>query len=206
MISVSINRNSLEIPADKSISLIDAINLVEREGLKGNEVITSVTINGDKIPVDMLGDFRQVDLDLLNDPVFEIKSSIEIATDALNDSNLYIDTLTSKVMEVVSYFNENNTDSANAVFSELIDLIDLYIQLISKVHKTVKNHNPAYFKTNETIRNLEIHLLSVLKALIPAREKNDIIMICDLLEYELIDNLTQWKINAIPQMLESVKD
>lgn len=206
MISVSINRNSLEIPDDKSICLVDAINLIEKEGLRPNEVITSVTINGEKIPVDMLGEFSNVDLDLLNDPIIEIKSSIEIASEALSDSNLYIDTLTEKVMSVVSFYNAGEIDNANLTFSELIDLIDLYIQLISKVHKTVKNHNPNYFKNNETVRNLEIHLLSVLKALIPAREKNDIIMICDLLEYELMDNLTQWKINAIPLMVESVKN
>lgn len=206
MISVSINRNSLEIPEDKSISLLDAISLIEREGLRPTEVITSVTINGEKIPVDMLGEFSEIDLDLLNDPIIEIKSSIEIATEALNDSSLYIDTLSAKVLDIVSAYNTNEFEVANFAFSELIDLIDLYIQLISKVHKTVKNHNPNYFKNNETIRNLEIHLLSVLKALIPAREKNDIIMICDLLEYELMDNLTQWKINAIPLMLESVRD
>lgn len=206
MISVSINRNSLEIPEDKSISLLDAISLIEREGLRPTEVITSVIINGEKIPVDMLGEFSEIDLDLLNDPIIEIKSSIEIATEALNDSSLYIDTLSAKVLDIVQAYNTNELEIANYAFSELIDLIDLYIQLISKVHKTVKNHNPNYFKNNETIRNLEIHLLSVLKALIPAREKNDIIMICDLLEYELMDNLTQWKINAIPLMLESVRD
>lgn len=206
MITVSINRDSLELPQHRSISLAEAINLVERDGLKNDEIITSVTINGEKIAVDLLGEFAEVDLDLLNSPVFEIKSSLEIAVEALNDSNAYIDNLNGHIMKVVEHFNANEANEANIKFSELIDLIDLFIQLISKVHKTVKANNANFFKNSEVVRNLEIHLLSVLKALIPAKEKNDIIMICDLLEYELIDNLTQWKITAIPLMLESVKN
>jgi hypothetical protein len=42
--------------------------------------------------------------------------------------------------------------------------------------------------------------LSVIKALLPAKEKNDVVMLCDLLEYELIDNLTQWKIKVLPEL------
>jgi hypothetical protein len=36
--------------------------------------------------------------------------------------------------------------------------------------------------------------------LLSAKEKNDNIMLCDLLEYELIDNLTQWKIKILPEL------
>ncbi|EQC43282.1 hypothetical protein [Bacteriovorax sp. Seq25_V] len=205
MITVSISREVLELNDNQSITLHEAINLIEREGLKNNEIVTAVTIHGETIPVDLLGEFADVDLDNLGNPTLEIKNSVEIAMEALQDSNTYIDTLNAKIHEIVGFYNENNIDEANANFSDLIDLIDLYIQLISKVHRTVKNHNPTFFKNNETIRNLEIHLLSVLKALIPAKEKNDIIMLCDLLEYELVDNLAQWKIKAIPLMIESGK-
>ncbi len=53
---------------------------------------------------------------------------------------------------------------------------------------------------DESIQKLEIHLLSVMKALLQAKEKNDTIMLCDLLEYELADNLTQWKIKVLPEL------
>lgn len=206
MITVNINRETLELQQNESITLGQAIDLIENEGTRSNEAVTGVTIQGQHYHLETLGDLLNEDIDNLGDPIIEIKTNFEIAFEALNDCNGYIDTITSKIHEVVGYYNENDVDSANMYFSELIDLVDLFIQLISKVHRTVKTFNPEFFKDNDTIRNLEIHLLSILKALIPAKEKNDIIMLSDLLEYELADNLAQWKIKAIPLMLESKKD
>ena len=78
--------------------------------------------------------------------------------------------------------------------------MDLYIQLVSNVYQVIrKDLNGKSFK-DESIQKLEIHLLSVLKALLQAKEKEDIIMLCDLLEYELVDNLTQWKIKVLPEL------
>ena len=54
--------------------------------------------------------------------------------------------------------------------------------------------------SGNTIKQLEIHLLSVVKGILTAEKKNDTVMLMDLLEYELKDNLTQWKITAIPQI------
>lgn len=206
MISVNISKENLELPKNEVITLSQAIDLIEREGIQPHEVVTGVFVNGTELSIDNLGEYANVDIDQLDDPIIQIKSNYEIAFEALNDCNGYIDSITNKVNEVVSLYNENLQDEANIKFGELIDLIDLFIQLISKVHTTVKSYNPGFFKNNETIRNLEIHLLSVLKALIPAKEKNDIIMLSDLLEYELVDNLAQWKIKAIPLMLDSKID
>jgi hypothetical protein len=206
MITLNINRETLELQQNESLTLGQAIQLIEQEGIQSNEAVTSVTIAGNRYHVETLGELANEDIDNLGDPVIEIKTNYEIAFEALTDCNGYIDTITAKIKEVVDYYNENDLDSANMHFSELIDLVDLFIQLISKVHRTVKTFNPDFFKDNDTVRNLEIHLLSILKALIPAKEKNDIIMLSDLLEYELADNLAQWKIKAIPLMLESKVD
>ncbi len=50
--------------------------------------------------------------------------------------------------------------------------------------------------------SLEVRLISTLQQLIPAKEKNDIIMLCDLLEYELVDILDEWKNKVIPELMK----
>ena len=50
------------------------------------------------------------------------------------------------------------------------------------------------------IKNLQIHLLSVLKAIETAHNSKDIVMLEDLLEFELKDNLTKWKILVTPAL------
>ncbi len=48
------------------------------------------------------------------------------------------------------------------------------------------------------IKNSHIHLLFVLKGIIQSQQKQDLVVLEDLIKYELKDNLTQWKIDLIP--------
>ncbi len=50
------------------------------------------------------------------------------------------------------------------------------------------------------IKESHIHLLFILKGVSQATQKQDIIVLGELLKYELKDNLTQWKIDLIPQL------
>ena len=206
MTNIEANKKSFNIQEEKKLSLKDAIRMLEDNSLKKNEVVTAIIIDGERFSIEKLDAYMDYDIDDLGNPKIEVKTNYEIAFEALDDSNSYIDLINGKIEHIVKCYANDNHDEANIAFTDLVDLIDLFIQLISKVHKTVRAYNENFFKDNDTIRNLEIHLLSILKALIPAREKNDIIMLSDLLEYELADNLSQWKIKAIPLMKKSRKD
>ena len=50
------------------------------------------------------------------------------------------------------------------------------------------------------IKDSHVHLLFVIKAINQAQHKKDALVLDDLIKYELKDNLTQWKIDLIPQM------
>lgn len=127
-------------------------------------------------------------------------SSLELAFESIDSCFGYIDFITSKIQTLIGFYNAGELDSARETFMEVVDLMDLYIQLITKVYRVIKiDLNGQSFK-DESIQKLEIHLLSVIKALLLAKEKEDVIMLCDLLEYELIDNLTQWKIKVLPEL------
>ena len=125
------------------------------------------------------------------------------AFEALDDCLGYIDQLLDKIIITTAEFNKGNIDEANLYFADLIEVLELYIHLITRIHATARKGNPEFFSDNEMVKNLEIHLFSVIKALVPAREKNDIVMLSDLLEYELMDNLKQWKEKAIPLIQQS---
>lgn len=50
------------------------------------------------------------------------------------------------------------------------------------------------------IKDSHIHLLFIIKAMNQAQQKMDYTALEDLIKYELKDNLTQWKIDLIPQL------
>ena len=127
-------------------------------------------------------------------------SSLELAFESIDSCFGYVDYITSQIQKLIAQYNQGEIDSANQSFVEVIELMDLYIQLVSKVYRVLRIELQAVSFKDENLQKLEIHLLSVMKALLQAKEKNDTIMLCDLLEYELADNLTQWKIKVLPEL------
>lgn len=126
--------------------------------------------------------------------------SLDLAFESIDSCFGYIDHIVSRIQKVITHFNANEIKEGNEHLVEVVELMDLYIQLISKVYKVIRLNNRDQLLKDESVQKLEIHLLSVIRALLQAKEKNDLIMLCDLLEYELIDNLTQWKIKVLPEL------
>lgn len=129
-----------------------------------------------------------------------VSTSLDLAFESIDSCFGYVDYITAQIQRLTLQYNEGNLDAANDAFVEVIELMDLYIQLVSRVYRVLRTDLEIMNFKDESIQKLEIHLLSVMKALLQAKEKNDTIMLCDLLEYELIDNLTQWKIKILPEL------
>lgn len=130
----------------------------------------------------------------------ESTGTLKLAFESIDSAFGYIDYIISQVQVLIVHFQSGDLNAANAHFVEVAELMDLYIQLMGRVYQVIRANNPNRPVKDEGIQRLEIHLLSVMKALLSAKEKNDNIMLCDLLEYELIDNLTQWKIKILPEL------
>ena len=201
MPNITVNKQSIEGKIeDQNLTFKDLMNFVLDEVAKEKEVITNILINDQELSleeeknilVNPIENFQSID--------FTLKSSIELAFEALDSCSSFIDVAIEKINLLSSLYNQNKTDDANALFIEVIEIMDTFIQLMSKINNTLRKNSPNKYEKSSVIQKLEIHLLSVLKALIPAKEKEDIIMLCDLLEYELIDNITQWKTQAIPEL------
>lgn len=200
MTTISLNNQVINTLENSNTSLTDYMDHLLDKHLKKQEVITGIRVNGKLLSLEeenaclgqSLSSFQSVD--------FKVQSTLDLAFEALDSCTTYIDVVTQKVRELIELYTNNQLEEANLKFGDVIDIMDLYVQLMSKIHKTLKTNLPNNYSKSKTIQQLEIHLLSILKGLIPAKEKNDLIMLCDLLEYELIDNLTQWKIKAIPEL------
>ena len=200
MTQVTLNHGPLKTSISTDQKLGDLVSYVFDNEIPSENILTNINIDGEIIPFEEGLDFANEVVSSFNHIDFEIKTSLELSFEALDSCNDYIDLLTDKVKELSRLYSANEFDQANELFTEVIDILDLYTQLFARIHSTLKRNLPGTIKCSEDIQKLDIHLLSVLKALIPARENSDIIMLCDLLEYELVDNLTQWKIKIVPAL------
>lgn len=126
--------------------------------------------------------------------------NLEVAFESIDSCFGYVDHICEQIKVTVSLYENNEPLSAQTHFIEVIELMDLYIQLVTRIYKTLRAETAYSSLKKDSIIKLEIHLLSVMKALLQAKEKNDVVVLCDLLEYELLDNLTQWKIKILPEL------
>ena len=200
MTNFTLNQKPLSKTFQQGQRLDDVVDHVFSSEIGKESVLVNLKIVGNVVPFEDGLEVCQLPIEKFSEVDFEVQTSVELAFEALDSCNDYIEILIDKTIRLTSLYQENKIDEANLEFSEMVDILDLYVQLFAKIHSTLKRNFKGAFTHTEEIQKLDIHLLSVLKALIPAKEKGDIIMLCDLLEYELVDNLTQWKINIVPAL------
>ena len=124
---------------------------------------------------------------------YKTRSNLYIAIEALEKNDCYIEI----IMSQIKAFSKNGRDRELA---QIIEMLDLFIDLSCHVYKTLEEHYLMETKSKKVMQNLIIHLLSIFKSIIIARDKKDLIMLSDLLNYELLDNMAQWKIKILPDI------
>lgn len=117
----------------------------------------------------------------------------------LSDCTFLSQELLSDILYSINNFPDFSSSNEYHINRHLIQLtgdIGQFVELTSLLAKllqsTMKQAIPG-------IKDSHIHLLFILKGINQARAKQDLIALEELIKYELKDNLTQWKIDLIPQ-------
>lgn len=206
MTKITINQEELNKTIDKETTIKEIADTIQEELSHKNQTIISVQMDGVEHSFGKCIHCFNNNINHYQKINFITRKKTDLAVEALDSCSTYIDEVIKKIHFTIDLYNQNDKFEANKAFTELIEIMDLFIQLIIKINETLKVETNKGHQKPKEIQQLEVHLLSTLKAIVPAKEKDDIIMLCDLLEYELIDNLTQWKTKAIPQLKEFRKN
>ena len=199
MTSITVNDQEIKDPLDPSISIEDLKKVIMRDFAMEGDVITCIQLDNEiyNFPEYISGNKEIGEYQTIN---FIVKSSLNLAFDAIDSCHVFIDLVIQKINLLMEDYNKNDLNQLNAHFIEVVENMDLFVQLIDNINKTLYLYFGEKYNKDKIIRNLESALLSIVKSLIPVKEKNDIIMLCDLLQYELVDNLEEWKMKAIPEL------
>lgn len=200
MPEITINNRTEQIDVDNYRTLTELIPVIKENYINSEQSLTAISVNGINI-------INKNENELLNKPLDEISSinisvaqKANILLESINSFHSYIDQLFDKITLTSKFFKNGQQGLGDTVLIDITDTIHTFISLISQVHQNLIVDSDLKLKCGSTIKQLEIHLLSVIKAILYAKKKEDNVMLVDLLEHELKDNLTQWKIAAIPQI------
>lgn len=99
-------------------------------------------------------------------------------------------------IQVIGEFTPEREFFWNRRVTKLTSDISQYVELTTLMSKTLMVRSK---RTIPGIKESHIHLLFILKGMNQAQLKHDYVALEELIKYELKDNLTQWKIDLIPQ-------
>jgi hypothetical protein len=105
--------------------------------------------------------------------------------------------LTSRLVSSLLLMIENENPLNGKHLQAFSDHISTFVDITTLITKFyVTRHNDI----KEIIKKSHIQLLFIMKGILLAKEKQDLVVLNELIKHELNDNLTQWKINLLPQL------
>ena len=100
-------------------------------------------------------------------------------------------------IQSISYEHQKHEFFWNHKLIKLTGDLSKFVELTTLLSKIVLSRKNLAISG---IKDSHIHLLFIVKAMNQTQLKQDIIALEELIKYELKDNLTQWKIDLIPQI------
>ncbi len=119
-------------------------------------------------------------------------SSIQLTQDLLN--NLLLRS------QAISQFLTTKEYVWNREITEITNQISLFVEITTLLTKISQKQGLVLTEA----RDSHVHLLFILKGMNQAQSKLDLVALEELIKYELKDNLTQWKIDLIPQIKKTL--
>lgn len=116
----------------------------------------------------------------------------------VNTVGLTLEFLSDIILDIQTFgeFTAEREFFWNRKLTKLTNDVSQFVELTTLLSKTIMIRKG---QTIAEIKESHISLLFIMKALNQAQMKQDYVALEELIKYELKDNLTQWKIDLIPQ-------
>jgi len=115
---------------------------------------------------------------------------------AVNPEHIYLcETDIEKIGEGIAAYiklgSKGQFDSLDEIFLEIVENLSNFIKASSALKIYLKQMDD--FNKDSPFIVLQFQLLTLLNRLSQAKQRNDLTLIMDILEYELFENLIRWK-------------
>lgn len=154
--------------------------------------ISAIRVDGTLISEVEESSYLTLSLDSLGDIEVETASPMEIAYEALDTLDVYVDRLEKMIQKTAQEYRNHQYILADEAFLKSIDGLELFIQSVGSIKLALRlGYQPQVALT-------EAQLFSVMNELLDAKQKCNYIQLAEVLSSELVSNLKEWKNNIFP--------
>lgn len=159
--------------------LSDILNLIQSE--LDERIIEKIFINEVEVNQEYLTD-DLIEIDDIKELKIETKTIDSLISDTLDEIKVYLPKLKNGCIDAADLFRNNELKEANDKFQLILNGIEWYTKTISRILTLLEDD-----ELKDQLENELILMNTTLKELIDAHENEDIVLVADILEYELIE-------------------
>jgi stress response protein SCP2 len=198
MATLEVNKNSMYFDSKDYLNLKSLLPKLQKEFPIDLYTLGYFLINGR--PVDINSEDPSLIRPISDEDLIQINFDEKktFMSDIIFETHELANKIIKQVLHTSELLQNGENDKDLSKITITIQAVDTFIQSISFIMKNIKDTESNFHSL--PFKQLHIHLLSVMKAINTAQNTQDYIMLADLLEYELKDNLTQWKILIMPTL------
>ncbi len=177
----------------------DAVNLEElllklsRTTLPQDHLVGVVKVNGEEFSEQYDGQAREVMVKGIQEIEIATIPIEKFAAAAFSDCTVLIGKIIDSVMNTAELFRMYDESEANEQYSKVIDSLRALYQFIDSTQKTIGWDFTASMYQGKPVQTSWERLIEIVDELKQPQEEGDWVLLADLMEYELVPILTQWK-------------
>jgi len=187
---------------DTGATIGDIINSISA-GLKSeNRVICQISLDGNIIAEKEEGKFFAKKVSSINKIDLLVEKVEKVAINGLGSLEGLIPELVKVLGESADCFRTGETTRAQDLFNSSLDALEIVPTILDGVRVSMSlDFNRITFEGTSLLA-LENEMLKTMKAIFDVQENRDFVSLADLIEYELIQNLSTW-FRVIPEIKKS---
>jgi len=187
-----------ELKAEKNLGdLVDSLLLLTNQV---NKVIIDIKVDGQQISLGERDALQQKTLDSIEKVELMIENKLQLVLYALSEAKSLLPQFSSNLSEVSELLMAGQKHKAMAIFGDSLVTWRKVINYLKTAALSYQLNFNKIMLGEKTIEEKNYELLHVLQEIKKAMEKEDIVSLGDLIEYELID-----KVNEQTKIIEELE-
>jgi hypothetical protein len=196
MVNLTINGRSQQ--KDGKILFGEFLNSLNRDLAVKSQVISVLKVNGETIDESGEPGLSMRALDQLGNIEITTVDQLELAFEALASAKAYIKKLISYCQLNGEAYKTGKIKEADKNFVHLVDGLENLTQLVMASQSILRGKYRGIHTNDSSLRIAQVRLVSAIEELLPAKKKNDHVMLADILCNELPEALREMSDYGIP--------
>ena len=189
---ILLDQQSTAIEESSVNNLEEILVKVMSDLIKPGQVITTVKLNGEVYSEENPHDAVRISLSDIETLEIDTMATDEIAWRFLDSGVEQVDMIIQGAQKISELFRIADESEANEEYANFLESLRLFLQMVAEV-KAILNLDLASAFKGRTVEDRVEKLSEMMDQMLHVQEEEDWIMLADLLEYELIPLLEEWK-------------